>query len=367
MTRPRSTYQYGPQTVASSDGAFRFEHALDGERTLALFREGALCWRLGAGPISPKQLFVADDGRSAVLDSADRLTFRSHDGSVLGARSALELAGDAAPGATKGSPTPTAGPSWDDYLAASFLPFDGSTFFVVSGRGAPPFAIDPSTGAPAQLSLEQLQRALCARAPQVLQAAVEALKPQRTREMFHGEPWRMAAAGWARVAGETNAQAAVCALELLANLDLVATASTSLLCYPRPRDRIRVNHYALDCVRQATCVALLRMGHVAPPRAVLQLSSREGWFRTSWTEFPVPADRTKALSKIPVGVSPSALVDLVGPPTLIELAKSRIVWSYDYLAPEGPRSVAVHWGRTGAQEVTAPVPIPAPSLLGRVA
>lgn len=371
MTRPRSTYEYGPQAVASSNGAFRLEHAVAGQRTLTLSREARPCWSLSTGGVSPKQLFVSDDGRSAVLDAADRLTFRSEEGHVIGALSLLDLvrAGERPSATTDGSPVvvSTAGPSWDDFVAASFLPLDGSTPFVVRGRGSPPLVIEPSTMSSVRRSDEELRAALSARAPEVLREAVAALGQRGSRRGTQGEPWRLAATGWARVAGETDAQGAVPHLQALASLDMQVTGEVWLGWYPQPRDRIKISRFAPDPLRQASCTALLRLGHAPPDRAAVQLARREGWFCTRWVEFPIPAGRTEALSKLSPGLLPSELLELVGPPTHVEAGETRVVWSYDHLGAEGPRSVAVSWGKKGAEEISRSDSIPGASVRGRVA
>src|SRR5262245_53355361 len=137
MTRQRSTYTYGAQTVSSVRGDFRLESSGGAAGTVTLLRDGDVSW---SAPMarSSKQIFVADDGTSAVLDAADTLTFRAADGALIGEASLLDLA--SAPVMRS-----TAGPSWEDYVAATFVANGTSTAFIVSGRDVPPFAIDPST------------------------------------------------------------------------------------------------------------------------------------------------------------------------------------------------------------------------------
>ena len=85
----------------------------------------------------------------------------------------------------------------------------------------------------------------------------------------------------------------------------------------QPRDEIRVDRFALDPLRQANHVALLRMGHAAPESTVMQLARRKGWFRSDWMEFPRPMEWADALSRVSSGTMPSNLLDLTGAPTHI--------------------------------------------------
>ena len=85
-------------------------------------------------------------------------------------------------------------------------------------------------------------------------------------------------------------------------------------------------------------------------------------YRVGWVED---------VKHIPLGIMPSALVDLVGPPSHIDGraidGRLRAVWSYDYLASGRAQSVDVTWGRKGAQDVSHASCIPAAERFGRVA
>lgn len=373
MTRPRSTYVYDPQSVMSPDGAARLVHAREDHSTLALFLDEAQRWSTPVDRPSPKQLFVADDGTSAVLDAADLLSFRDPDGQLLGETSLIEAVGDGHGGRRRDgsddSPVgmTTAGDVWDDYLAGSFLQFEASTHFIISGRGATPLVFDPTTLSRVDLSARQIHDAQRSRAPQVLAEAANALAGPPANEWRGHEPWRMAAVGWARVAGETGAPDAVASLETLARLDMVIAGMTHMPAFPQPKDPIRVNRYALDPLRQAVHIALLRMGRAPPPGPVMQLARRRGVLAHDWVEYPTPTDWIEALQRVSAGIMPTALVDLVGPPTHVATSQDRVVWSYDFLEADGAKSMDVRWGKKGAEAVSHAGPIPVASPRGRLA
>jgi hypothetical protein len=369
MTRPRSTYTYDDQVV--TEGAWRVEFRQTGAFSWSIesFHDGAPVWR-ESSKFSAQQLFVSDDGRTAVLDAADQLTFRLPDGRITGHGSLLEVV---CPGwqreSSGGGGLPvrwsTAGPFWEPYLAATFVP--GAPDFVVSGRGVPPFAIDPTSLARTTFDGADLCEVLRRRAPEVLRAALGMLNANKPNILHHGTPWRFAAVGWARVAGETGAHEAVPTLRALAQFDVTTEGATSLPWYPRPADPIDVRRFALDPLRQATRLALLRLGAEDPQVAVMQLAQREGWFSTTWRAFAPPAGHDTQWSHITTGISPSELVNRVGGPTLIDAREDRIWWSYDSSGPDGPRSIDVKWGKKGAEQIVTVHGIPNATIEGRVA
>lgn len=370
MTRPRSTYFYGSQSVLSDSAQFRIVHDAD-ERTLSLLHEDAVSWCVPL-TLSLKQVFVSDDGLCATLDAADTLAMRGRDGQLVGQASLLDLAcGNWRTGEVAGSSVQhsSAGPIWEDFLAASFERFDSLNLFVASGRGESTLVIDPATMSRVPVNPDAVHRALRSRAPRRLSAAVNAMRDRPTSKhpFFHGEPWRLAAVGWARVAGETDARNAVPHLKSLAVQPMHVDGMTWLGWYPQPRDAIKVNRYALDPLRQATLIALLRLGAAPPPVPAVQLARRESWFRTRWLELPVPEDLTTALQDVSSGATPSELVDRVGPPTHVAQEDGRVAWSYDFQSADGGRTTEVRWSRTGADIVTEAGPIPTASPGGRVA
>jgi hypothetical protein len=237
MTRPRMTYEYAAQVVC--EGPWRLEAR---GHSLELFKAGEPLWRHSTAG-STQQAFVSDDGRAAVLDAADHLTFREPTGRVMAEGSLLDLA---CPGWRRdregGSPvrSSTAGPKWERFLAATFLPASESADFVVCGRGVEPFSLNPASMARTDTAPNQLRDLLRTRAPEVLRRALDALRSQTPGTGLHGEPWRFAAVGWARVAGAVDAQEAAPILTSLASLALCVDGVTTLLRCPCPKDDIDV-------------------------------------------------------------------------------------------------------------------------------
>jgi hypothetical protein len=364
MTRPRSTYEYGAQTVC--EGPWRFEAR---GTSLELSRSGERLWR-HTTTHSTQQAFVSNDGRTATLDAADILTFRTPDGRVLSEGSLLDVA---CPGWREDregrSPVrhSTAGPTWERFLAACFLPASVSADFIVCGRGVEPFILSPSSMMRTTMAPTLVRDVLRTRAPEVLRCALDALLTHAPAYQAHGEPWRFAAVGWARVAGECGAQDATSALTALATRPLCADAYTTLLCGPRPTDAINVRMFALDPLRQATRLALLRMGHRPPPVAVMLLAERSGLFSVTWRAIDPPTDQDRAWHDVAAGISPSALVTRVGGPSFVERRDDRLWWCYDVAGSAGPRTIALSWGRSGAEELLEEPSIPLASIDGRVA
>lgn len=372
MTRARCTYVYDHQSVVSPSGTFVLECLRGPQPSVKLCEDGLQRWIREVEPPSPKQLFVADDGTSAVLDAADVVSFWASGGELIGRVSLLEEVCDGdplypAPGPPDSPVTESsAGPIWDDYLAGSFLDFGTSTYFVMSGRGSSPLVYDAAAVSRVEVDEDDIRAAQRTCAPRILAETLKALRARTSDDWRGREPWRMAAVGWSRVAGETTARDAIPSLQALATLPMAVDGMTYLPGYPQPRDPFRVNRYGLDPLRQATHAALLRLGQAAPAEAVLQLARRRSWFRNDWVAINRPTNWTRGLEEVAPGIMPSGLVDLLGAPNHIDEYKGRIVWSYDYLEADQAMTMDVRWGKPGAEDVARTL-MPAASACGRVA
>jgi hypothetical protein len=369
LTLPRSLYRYDSQTVSSDGGAFTLS-STGALGTVSLQQGETVVWT-SSSDVAPKQLAVADDGTSAVIDAGDTLTVRGRAGELLGAASVLDLACGVEwrRGRSGEARTPvrwsTAGPSWEEFLAFGFARFEGRLVVLLSGRGEAPLVLVPETLTRVPVPEDEVRRLLRDRSAAMLRAAVHALAGAPGPRDVHATPWRLAAVGWARVAGETGAREAVTHVLSLLDLELHTDGRLSLPSAPQPTDRLRVNQFALDPLRQAARLALIRLGVSPPPVAVLQLARREGWLRLDWVTFPVPADAARALTALPGGATPSELVALAGPPSHVESDDGGVVWSYDLFAPGGGRAVDVRWSKAGFSVHAGP--LPAAAIDGRVA
>lgn len=367
MTRPRFTYRYGAQAVRSAGGAFRLVVDDEPQRSLTLLERGELRWREAAGRFSPQQLFVSDDGCSVVLDARDVLSFRDPRGRPIGELSLIEwLSSDPVIGASSRIMRTTAGSFVDEYWAGSFVTVGSSTRFVIDGRGLPPLAIDPSMPSVVELDGPGIREAQRERAASVLAEAAQALALPDSGGLGAWTPWRLAAVGWARLAGRTLAHDAVPSLHALAGLEMVIHGMTTVSVTRCAEDAILVDQYARDPLRQAVHLALLRMGHRPPAAPVVQLARRRG-SGMDWVTFERPAGWGDAPTRIRAGLQPSQVVELLGAPTHVGCSDGRAVWSYDHWTAHGIRSLVVTWGRAGAEAVELVEGIPEPAQHGRVA
>lgn len=343
MTRSRSTYDYASQTVRSPSGTLSL--ISDGRRVM--LRDPHERWVIER-QVSPKQLFVDDDGRAAILGADDVLTFHDPKGAELASVSLLEQI-DASLVSFS-----TAGRSWDDYCAGTF----GDDLFVLEGRGAAPLVFTPE----GERCDSDADAVLRRRARSVLAEAFEAL---RTRNEGWQEPWVFAAIGWARVVSGFRIDAAD-ALRDLASLPLRIHAYTSagLRAKRFADDPILLDRWALDPLRQAVHHAQLRL-EIASHLTTLKIGRKGKMLSTDWLETERPSDWTDALEQIELGTTPSSVIADHGLPTNVE-SSGTLTWSYAWLRRSEAVTTDITWGEQGVERIET-IPLPEPTPRGLVA